>query len=85
MTAIEEPVTQLSREAAGPDQPSDELEHWLSDLRTEVAADPSGWINEDPAAEHAAGQAAERSPLPPSQHKTDVSEQSNAGRHRAPE
>jgi hypothetical protein len=85
MTAIDEPASQLSSAAAGADRPSDDLEHWLSDLRTEVTADPSGWINEDPGSEHPTDEAAERSPLPHGRPGTGASEPGSAGRHRAPE
>jgi len=85
MTALEDPAAEFSSEAAGTEEPSDELEHWLSGLRTEVAADPPGWINEDSAGEQPAGQAAERSPLPSGQGGTGSSEPSGGGRHRAPE
>jgi hypothetical protein len=83
MTAIEDPAAQLSSAAAGAEQSSDELEHWLSDLRTEAAAGASGWINNDAAGEDPAGQAVERSPLAPDQSRTGVSEPSSGGRHRA--
>ena len=47
MTANEDPAAQYDAEAAGAGRPGDELEDWLSDLRTEGTADPSGWV--DPA------------------------------------
>jgi hypothetical protein len=83
MTAIEDPAAQLSSAATGAEQASDELENWLSDLRTEAAADASGWTNKDSAGEHPTGQGVERSPLPPDQGRPGVSEPSSGGRHRA--
>jgi hypothetical protein len=82
MTAIEDPA-QLSSEAAAADRPSDDLEHWLSDLRTDVAADPPGWITQDAAGESPDRPAEEHSPLPPSQPETGPAEPSSGGRHRA--
>ncbi|GID93944.1 hypothetical protein ACFQFC_12200 [Amorphoplanes digitatis] len=81
MSAIEDPES--SRAPAGPDRPSDDLEHWLSDLRTEVSADLSGWINKDPVGEQPNDQAVEHSPLIPGQRDTDASKPSSGGRHRA--
>ncbi|GAA3348112.1 hypothetical protein GCM10020358_65320 [Amorphoplanes nipponensis] len=73
MSAIEDPDP--SRESVGPDRPSDDLEHWLSDLRTEVSADPSGWIDKDSAGEQPTpGQRGANAPRP-----------SSSGRHRAPD
>jgi hypothetical protein len=72
MSVIEDPDP--SREPAGPDQPSDDLEHWLSDLRTEVSADPAGWIDKDSAGEQPT----------PGQHGASSSRPSS-GRHRAPD
>lgn len=65
MSANEDPAAPSNAEATG-----DKLEDWLSDLRTEVAADPTGWIGEQPADEHPAA--------PPA-------EPTRVGRHRAPE
>jgi len=48
MTASEEPAPPLSTTATGAAETRDDLEHWLSDLRTDVAANPSGWIGTDP-------------------------------------
>lgn len=81
MSAIEDPES--SHTPAGPDRPSDDLEHWLSDLRTEVSADPSGWINKDSVGEQATAHAVEHSPLTPGQGGTDASKPSSGGRHRA--
>jgi hypothetical protein len=55
MTPIEDPAPSLSTEAAGAAEPTDDLEHWLSDLRTDVAANPSDWIDADPGADHPTG------------------------------
>jgi hypothetical protein len=79
MTATEDPESQFSSAAAGADQPSDDLENWLSDLRTEAGADSSGWATEKPATtKRPAGREVERGPL-------DAAEPSSGGRHRAPE
>jgi hypothetical protein len=75
MSAIEDPDS--SSAAAGPDSPSDDLENWLSDLRTEVSADPAGWINEDPVGEPPSD------PFSPGQGGTDGPKPSSGGRHRA--
>lgn len=83
MTAIEDPAAQLGSAATGAEQSGDELENWLSDLRTEAAAGASGWINDESAGEDAAGQAVEQSPLPADQGRTGVSAPSGGGRHRA--
>jgi hypothetical protein len=69
MTAIEDPAAQPSSEPAATGQKSDELEHWLSGLRTEVAVDPPGWIDEASGSEH------------PSE--TSTPDPSRVGRHRA--
>ncbi|WP_199514702.1 hypothetical protein [Nucisporomicrobium flavum] len=53
MTALEEPGS--SGEAADPGPPGDELEGWLSDLRTDVAAAPSAWIGDEAAQDGAPG------------------------------
>jgi hypothetical protein len=83
MSAIEDPDP--GSEPVGPDRPSDDLEHWLSDLRTDVSADPAGWINEDSVGEQPTDQAVERSPLIPGQRGTDAPKPSSGGRHRAPD
>ncbi|MET8151427.1 hypothetical protein ACIBSW_17175 [Actinoplanes sp. NPDC049668] len=69
MSAIEDPES--TRTPAGPDRPSDDLENWLSDLRTEVSADPPGWINKDYVGEQ------------PTERGTDAAKPSSGGRHRA--
>ena len=53
MTASEDPALPPSTAAAaaGAAEPRDDLEHWLSDLRTDVAENPSGWIAAEPAGE----------------------------------
>ena len=83
MSAIED--AESISTPSGPDRPTDELEHWLSDLRTEVSADPSGWINKDSAGNQPTDQAVEHSPLTPGQRGTDAPKPSSGGRHRAPE
>ena len=70
MTATEDPgPPPLETDAAGAAEPSDDLEDWLSDLRTDVAANPSDWIDADPAGQPAPG----------------VSEPRTVGRHRSPD
>jgi hypothetical protein len=83
MTANEDPAAQYDAEAAGAGRPGDELEDWLSDLRTEVAADPPGWIDEDPDGDRPAGPGVEHGPRPSDQDRP--AEPSRVGRHRAPE
>jgi hypothetical protein len=63
MSTIDDPAAQLSREDAGAKQSSEDLEHWLWDLRTEVAMNPSGWLDEDSAGEQPASPAVELKPL----------------------
>jgi hypothetical protein len=81
MSAIEDPGP--SSEPVGRDRTSDDLEDWLSDLRTEVSAAPHGWINEDSTGGEPAGQAAERDPQDHGERGADASEPSSGGRHRA--
>jgi hypothetical protein len=54
MTAIEDPAAQPGEETAGPDRPSDDLEDWLSDLRTQGSAGHEGWMRGDHPEEPAA-------------------------------
>jgi hypothetical protein len=54
MSAIEDPDS--NNEPGGREQTSDDLEHWLSDLRTEVSAAPHEWINKDPGGDQPAEQ-----------------------------
>ena len=75
MTASEDPESQYSSEAAGPAQPRDDLEHWLSDLRTEEA----GWADADSGGELPPG----RDPRPTDDREPDVPQPSAGGRHRA--
>lgn len=78
MTANEDPAAQSNADAAGVERPGDELEDWLSDLRTEVAADQPGWIDEDPGTDDPAGRRADQA-------GPGLPEPSRGGRHRAPE
>ena len=57
MTANEDPAAQ----SPGTEPPGDELEDWLSDLRTEDA-DSAGWIEEEPAGESSGGGGRHRAP-----------------------
>jgi hypothetical protein len=83
MSAIEDPAS--SRETVGPDRPRDDLEHWLSDLHTDVSADPSGWMTKDSAGEQPTDRTVERSPRAPARDGTDAPKPSSGGRHRAPD
>jgi hypothetical protein len=78
MTTDDEHGSQLSN-GGGPDQPSDELEHWLSDLRTEAGTVPSGWVPEEPEDRRPREQAAEES----TRRDPDAPTPSGGGRHRA--
>jgi hypothetical protein len=81
MTGIEDPAAPPSTPAAGAAEPRDDLEFWLSDIRTDVAANPSDWIDgEDPA-----GEAADPAPLPLGQPETGAAEPRAVGRHRSPD
>ena len=61
--------------AAGAAESRDDLEHWLSDIRTEVAENPSDWIDAEPGAEA----------VPRDQAKAAVSRPPTVGRHRSPD
>ena len=79
MTGIEDPAPPPGTPEAGAAEPRDDLEHWLSDIRTDVAANPSDWIDgEDPA-----GGAADPTALPLDQPETGASEPRAVGRHRS--
>jgi len=79
MPDIEDPAPPLSTEATGATEPSDELEHWLLNLRTDAAASPPDWINADPDDERPAGE-------PPGdaagQPDTSPTVRATVGRHR---
>ncbi|MFI7543609.1 hypothetical protein [Actinoplanes sp. NPDC049599] len=81
MSAIEDPDS--SSEPGGPGRTSDDLEHWLSDLRTEVSAAPHGWINKDAVGGQPTDQAVERSPLAHGERGTAAAKPGSGGRHRA--
>ena len=83
MSAIDDPAAEPSSDAARADKSNDELEDWLSDLRTEVATDSPEWMNGHSASRYPAGRADEPSPSPLGQRGTGVSEPSSGGRHRA--
>jgi hypothetical protein len=86
MTAIEDPAPPFSADATGAAAPSDDLEHWLLNLRTDVAANPPDWIDADPNGELPASQppsaAVAPEPLPYGQPETSTSEARSVGRHR---
>jgi hypothetical protein len=42
----QDPAPPFDAEAPVPAQPSEDLEHWLKDLRTEATADPFGWTGD---------------------------------------
>jgi len=77
MTASEDPGPPLSAETPGTAEPSDDLEHWLRDLRTEVAVDPPGWIDTHPDDARPA--------LPQDEPETIAPEPKSVGRHRSPD
>ena len=83
MSAVDDPAAEPSSDAARADQSNDELEDWLSDLRTEVAADSSEWMKGDSAGLHPADRAVEPSSSPLDQRGNGVSQPSSGGRHRA--
>jgi hypothetical protein len=88
MTGIEDPAPPPSTQTADEAEPRDDLEHWLSDIRTDVAANPSDWIDgEDPT-----GEAADPLPPPLEKPETGGSEPGAGdpapravGRHRSPD
>jgi hypothetical protein len=45
MAANEDPTPPFTGGAPDPAPPSEDLEHWLRDLRTEVVANPSDWAD----------------------------------------
>jgi hypothetical protein len=77
MTASENPAPPPSTAAAGPAEQRDDLEHWLSDLRTEVAENPSDWIDTEPGGEAPAAHPPVAAPV--------VSRPASVGRHRSPD
>ena len=77
MSVIEDPGS--NSEPVGPDRASDDLEHWLSDLRTEVSAAPHEWINKDSVD----GQPTEPAPLTHAERVAEASKPAGGGRHRA--
>jgi len=98
MTASEDSAPPLSTAAAGAAETRDDLEHWLSDLRTDVAADPSGWIGAEPHSEDPSGwidaephgedpasQPPGAKPNPPGEPETSASRPAGVGRHRTPD
>lgn len=52
------------RDKAAPDAASDEIEHWLHELRTDLRVDPPGWLAEQ--AEQPDQRAADSPPATPS-------------------
>ncbi|GAA3927104.1 hypothetical protein [Actinoplanes auranticolor] len=72
-----------SSEPIDRDRTNDDLEDWLSDLRTDVSAAPHEWLDEDSVGKEPTDQAVERSPLTRGEHGTDASKPGGGGRHRA--
>jgi len=85
MTASEDPTPPPSTAAAGAPEPRDDLEHWLSDLRTDVAENPSGWIDAESDGEDPTSRQPGAEPAPPGQAKTGGSRPTSVGRHRTPD
>jgi hypothetical protein len=69
--------------------PDDELEHWLTDLRTDLAADPPDWINTNPTGAHPTSHEPDEGAVPkPLQHgqpETSTPATRTVGRHRSPD
>jgi hypothetical protein len=86
MTAIEDPALPLNAERADAAVPGDDLEYWLRDLRTDLAAEPSDWIDAEPNGEHPTsqppGEAVTSKPLGHGQRETGPPEARTVGRHR---
>lgn len=85
MTASEDPAPTISTAAAGSAEPRDDLEYWLSDLRTDVADDPSGWIGAENSGEDAGGQPPGAKPVLRGPAGAGVSRPNTVGRHRTPD
>ena len=86
MTTMQDPPVPVDPERQGA-APGDELESWLTDLRTDLAADPPGWIDTDPPGPHRTShepdQAAGPKPLPLGQPETSTAAARTVGRHRS--
>ncbi len=88
MSTIQDPTLPLDPErhdaAAG-----DELEHWLTDLRTDLAADPPDWIDTDPAGADPTSREPDTSatpkPLQLGRLETSAPAARTVGRHRSPD
>jgi hypothetical protein len=80
MPASEDSAQPADTGAAGAAGQRDDLEHWLSDLRTDAAADPSGWAEAQP---EPSGWA-EAGPEPDAE-EPSVPRPTSVGRHRSPD
>ncbi len=89
MTTMQDPALPLDPERHDAAAPGDELEHWLTDLRTDLAADPPGWINADPAGapltSHEPEESAIPIPLQRGQPESSTPGARTVGRHRSPD
>jgi len=85
MTASEDPAPPINTATAGAAEPPDDLEHWLSDLRTEVAENPSGWIGAEPHGEDPVSRPPGAAPVPHGQAEAGVPRPTSVGRHRTPD
>jgi len=63
MTTMPDPPLRLDPERHGA-APGDEPEYWLTDLRTDLAADPPGWIDTDPPGPHQTSHEPDQAPSP---------------------
>jgi len=88
MTATQDPAPPLDPEPADATAPGDELEHWLTGLRTDLATDPPDWINTDPGGAHPTSEPdtpGSPKPLPPGQPESSTPVARTVGRHRSPD
>jgi len=85
MTASEDPAPPPSTATAGAAAPRDDLEHWLSDLRTDVTEDPSGWIGAEPYDENPTSKRPGAEPVPHDPAETSAPRPTTVGRHRTPD
>ena len=70
-------------------EPNDDLEQWVLNLRTDVAANPPVWIDADPNSQYPTSQRPSEvvtpESLPHGQLGTSIPEVRSTGRHRTPD